>query len=340
MKTKAQKLIDQLDGLSMESGFNIGDVVKFTEGDTELIGVVEDTTKNGIYVRVFEETGEDMEPTDQVLVKSEPDLQMYIGEKSLIRHVTWLSEAGVAFGKLMGGSINVFDEGIDTGIKVAAENLVLTDTYFKTKNLTGRILAKMSDLSVEYDESFAYIKGYGSTYGNVDLGGDTISKGAYTQTLKHKNGKVKALFDHSYDMDGLAGVAYLEDSEKGLITTMKVPLISERIKERVKMIQFMHQEGEPIGMSIGYDAINWKSLGNGIRNLTEIALHEISITPFPMDTEAQIFEVQAKRISWKAKEYKWAMPQKQLDAPNGSQHEQGGSELLAMISEIKSLIKK
>ena len=58
----------------------------------------------------------------------------------------------------------------------------------------SRIVAKMKsvkmDMEVSEDGKVGIIEGFASTYGNTDLGGDIVEKGAFKQTLLHEHGIV------------------------------------------------------------------------------------------------------------------------------------------------------
>ena len=89
-----------------------------------------------------------------------------------------------------------------------------------------------------------------------------------------------------------------------------------------------------MGLSIGYDAVKSEPAADGTRRLKEIALHEVSVTPFPMNTEAQIMGAKASRMAAKAKQQAWQtiavkaeMPQEN-DAPKGNQDQQDAMKAL------------
>ena len=196
------------------------------------------------------------------------------------------------------------------------------------------ILAKFKSIEVKMDdeEKVGIIEGFASTYGNVDLGGDVVEKGAYTQTLKHKGGKVPLLLDHDYRTSAIAGIGYLEDSPEGLKLRGEMPLDVPEIANAYRKIKFLADRGMKMGLSIGYETIKSIQGDNGVRRLKELSLHEVSITPFPMNTEATIMSAKAKKF----REYaETNVRQAQQDAPKGNPIDEGA---LALLDELTKTI--
>ena len=335
-----------------EESFMIGDVVTFSEEDQEYIGIIESDDKGVFQVRVHAIAGTEFEPTDKVFFRFSDELEYYrepqkqedetdeqdnseadpiedeAEGKTVGAFVRWESQAGQTIGKLKSedGDIEVYAEEdgvyVPTNILVKQELKDITPVQgeLNVKERVKRILAKMDSVSMQINEekNVGVIEGLASTYGNVDLGGDTISKGAYTQTLKHKKGKVKLFFDHGWTVPDIAGIAFLEDSENGLKMRGEMPLDATDVKNAFVKIKFLLENEEATGLSIGYDDIKSMMKSDGTRELKEIALHEVSITPFPMDTHANILSARSKRIAYKAMQSKW---QALSDAPSGNQGE-------------------
>ena len=230
----------------------------------------------------------------------------------------------------------------DTGVEVTHRKSALTVINPPAiKQAKREILAKMNDVEMSMDENeLGYIKGYASTYGNVDLGGDVVAKGAFTQTLNHKGNRIKLFFDHKYDIKDMAGIGTMRDDEKGLLLEGKMPIKAQDVRNSFEKIKFMLEEGMDIGLSIGYDVVKSIMRPDGIRELKEIALHEVSITPFPMNTEALILSAKSRKIAYQAKKQAWQTivhPNKP-DAPDGNQLTQ--DDIASLVEELKSIIHR
>lgn len=153
---------------------------------------------------------------------------------------------------------------------------------------------KMTDYDLEEKEGVAFIKGYGSTFGNADLGGDIVEKGAFAKTLNDKNGRVYFLKDHRYDMDNLLGVAYLSEDEKGLLGEYEINIETEQGRNAYSFAKQMQKAKMPLGLSIGYSVIKdeWDR-NNDIRRIKEVKLYEVSLTPFPMNEQARLTDAKS-----------------------------------------------
>jgi HK97 family phage prohead protease len=136
-------------------------------------------------------------------------------------------------------------------------------------------------------------EGYGSTFGNVDLGGDVVMKGAFDETLANwrKSGDWPQMFwMHRPDM--VPGVWLdMHADAKGL--KVKGELIDTSIGNDVKV---MMKRGAVKALSIGFsldspDAYEFK---DGVRLLNQINLWETSPVTMPMNPKARISAVKAR----------------------------------------------
>ncbi|OFX13207.1 MAG: hypothetical protein A2Z18_11105 [Armatimonadetes bacterium RBG_16_58_9] len=133
--------------------------------------------------------------------------------------------------------------------------------------------------------------GYLSVYDVVDLGNDVVEKGAFTKTISEQKGIVPMLWSH--DPAHPLGVLNLADNDLGLNVKGEFFMdASEKAREIHAMSKRYHEKGRPMGLSIGFDAIQ-KTRDKGIRYLKEIKLYEGSLTLFPMLPSAQITDIKA-----------------------------------------------
>lgn len=166
---------------------------------------------------------------------------------------------------------------------------------FKTKDISIEIKANLEKNEIE---------AYASTW-DKDLGGDTITKGAFAKTIKERfaSGQkrdIKVLWQH--DMSSPLGLPiHMEEDSKGLYTVSKIsdtPLGQQAMQ--------LARDGVVDKMSIGYDSIKSKDDGTGGRILSELKLYEYSLVTFPMNEKADI--LQAKDM--KSVEGLWQLLQK------------------------------
>lgn len=132
------------------------------------------------------------------------------------------------------------------------------------------------------------IKGYASTFGNVDLGLDIVDKGAFKKTLK-ENKSIPILADHNpYEQIGFN--VHAEEDEHGLKVEGALDLNVQKAKERHSLSKMALKYGGRSGLSIGYITINAAPDNSNprIRRLKELKLMEYSLVTFPMNTEAMV----------------------------------------------------
>lgn len=302
-----EEQIEEEDMPEEAKSFDLGDMVQFMMDEELCTGVVENIDEEAdVYtVRKYAVAGEEYEPTDKIYNLSGEELMP-------------MTEEDIEDGTLEG------EASMDEPKEMHEEEDMPK----------GRIMAKMRELKMEILETeeegkIGTIEGYASTYGNTDLGGDVVEKGAFTQTLKHKNNTVPLLLDHGYKTSDIAGIAYLSDDEKGLFLKAEMPLDIPEVANAYKKTKFMIERGGKMGLSIGYDTIKAMAGDNGTRRLKELSLHEVSITPFPMNTEAQIMAAKARKNAVTAPT-KNVTRRKAVTLPQ--------DDLESLVDEIKQLI--
>lgn len=130
-------------------------------------------------------------------------------------------------------------------------------------------------------------EGYASVFGVVDLGSDVVIRGAFAKSLGSGR-RVKMLWQH--DTRDVIGVwEEIREDERGLFVRGR--LIGEVQKGREALA--LMRAGAIDGMSIGFRNIHSEYTDDGLRKLTEIELHEISVVTFPMLPDATVNSVKS-----------------------------------------------
>lgn len=147
------------------------------------------------------------------------------------------------------------------------------------------------DLKMDGEHTFS---GVASPYGNVDLGGDIVVKGAFARTLDLMGNERPILWQHN-PRDPI-GLAEFKDTSDALLVqqgTLEMAL-PEAQKAHVAI------KGRIVkGLSIGYMPVKWEWQksdepdGWPIRLLKEVKLYEVSIVTFPMNESALITSVKS-----------------------------------------------
>jgi HK97 family phage prohead protease len=139
----------------------------------------------------------------------------------------------------------------------------------------------------ENGKEYYYIDGFASVYNNIDLGGDRVLPGFFSEDLVNRGAQRKALWQH--DQKEPLGINTYTDSEKGLLFTAKLPaddvMVSGRLIPQLEM-------GTIEGASIGYSVIESKyNREKGCRDLIKGKLYESSFVTTPMNPDCIIYSV-------------------------------------------------
>jgi len=133
--------------------------------------------------------------------------------------------------------------------------------------------------------------GYASVFGNEDLGGDVVRKGAFATSLKSNEPRsFKLLYEH--DIQQPIGVwEHLSEDDHGLMA--KGRLLIEDVA-KAKEVHALMKAGVLDGLSIGYHVREAsRDRSKNVRVLEDIDLKEISVVLFPMNEEAVIAAVKS-----------------------------------------------
>lgn len=339
--------------------FDIGDMVHFISEDTEGFGIIEniDMESNVYTVRQYALASEEFYPTDQVynlMAEQVHASEEYLNAEQSMDDVD--EDDTVEFETEDGDVKGIVQAIADSVLRVEVyaptqegyepTGIIANVPKRQAKKVTPltiaksvhRIVARVKETIMSEDETdgrkMGMIEGYASTYGNTDLGGDIVERGAFTQTLLHNNNRIPLLRDHEYTTDALMGVAYLSDDEKGLPFKAMMDLADPAVASVYGKIKMMTENGLKMGVSIGYQTVKSEPGENGIRRLKELALHEISITPFPMNTEATITAAKTRKAKYAAKAGVWSKIVTRRKAVTQPQ-----DATPALVAELKTILK-
>ena len=147
----------------------------------------------------------------------------------------------------------------------------------------------------DLDEKTGIFRGYASTFGNEDQGGDIVVKGAFSSCLAARDARqVKMLWEHNtYEPVGVW--TDLQEDDKGLLATGR--LLVDKLKKAQEVYDLM-KEGVLDSLSIGYRVLQADNDRGSphIRLLKSVDLKEISVVMFPMNDEAVISSVKANAL--------------------------------------------
>ena len=133
-------------------------------------------------------------------------------------------------------------------------------------------------------------EGYGSIFGNKDLGNDVVEAGAFAKSLRRRKPKnVKMLWQHKQD-EPIGVFQSIKEDGEGLAVTGQLALGTQRGKEAFELMKMGALDGLSIGYKADPELQEWDSRRRR-RKLKEIDLMEISLVTFPMNTRARVSAV-------------------------------------------------
>lgn len=130
------------------------------------------------------------------------------------------------------------------------------------------------------------VAGYASLFGQRDMSGDIVRRGAYAASLLTQSSRSFPML-MGHDTKTPIGVwdRVTEDAD-GLYVSGRLFAGTKRADNALRLVL----EGAISGLSIGYRAVRHERRKDG-RNLTEIDLFEISLVAFPMLRDARITHI-------------------------------------------------
>ncbi len=134
------------------------------------------------------------------------------------------------------------------------------------------------------------IEGYGSIFGNEDLGGDVVESGAFAETLKER--KPRLLWQHD-TRQPIGAWTELKEDKKGLRVRGRLALGTQQGREAHELVKMEALEGLSIGYGIRPGGFEYDT-DSHVRRLKSLDLWEVSLVTFPMNELAGIDTVKAR----------------------------------------------
>ena len=149
--------------------------------------------------------------------------------------------------------------------------------------------------SIDDDERGSF-EGYGSIFGNVDLGNDVIQAGAFQKSIKKTGPKgVKLLYQHKTDMP-IGVFESIEEDQKGLKVKGRLAMGTQAGRETYELMKMGALDGLSIGFKPSAKGASYDPKTRR-RMIKEVELMEISVVTFPMNPRAKIRKVKGQDVS-------------------------------------------
>ena len=162
------------------------------------------------------------------------------------------------------------------------------------KSETLDIQAELKAYNGDDEEEKGVFSGYGSIFGNKDLGNDVMVQGAFAKSIASKGPKgVKLLYQH--DAKEPIGVfdEIIED-RKGLRVKGRLAMGTQKGREVYELMKMGAIDGLSIGYRVSPKGADYDERGKK-RMLKEVDLMEISAVTFPMNTRARVQAVKGEQ---------------------------------------------
>lgn len=162
------------------------------------------------------------------------------------------------------------------------------------KSETLDIQAELKAYHGDNEEEKGVFSGYGSIFGNKDLGNDVMMQGAFAKSIASKGPKgVKLLYQH--DAKEPIGVfdEIIED-RKGLRVKGRLAMGTQKGREVYELMKMGAIDGLSIGYRVSPKGADYDERGKK-RMLREVDLMEISAVTFPMNTRARVQAVKGEQ---------------------------------------------
>ena len=176
------------------------------------------------------------------------------------------------------------------GHKMSQENQIDLENYISDQEVKfedGRVDVAFDVKSEEIDEETGLFQGYGSIFGNKDLGGDIIEDGAFAKSIGKKGAKaVKLLYQHKSD-EPIGVFDEIIEDKKGLRVKGRLAMGTQRGREVHELMKMGALDGLSIGYRVDPKGVEYDEKGK-TRRIKSVDLMEISAVTFPMNPKARV----------------------------------------------------
>ena len=168
------------------------------------------------------------------------------------------------------------------------------------KEMIKDFIEVKSELKAYHDEEeskeYGLFEGYGSVFGNKDLGNDVIEKGAFTKSIKRRTNKgVKLLYQHKSDMP-IGVFDEIREDDHGLVVKGRLALKTQAGAEAYELLKMGALDGLSIGFRVNPSEVSYDKRNNK-RIIKEVDLMEVSLVTFPMNPQATVRSVKGEQYS-------------------------------------------
>ncbi len=152
---------------------------------------------------------------------------------------------------------------------------------------------KFANLELAGITGDGFFSGYASVFGEIDLGKDTIERGAFRNCLVERGATgVRMLYQHD-PAEPIGAWRTIREDARGLYVEGALSPGVARSREVLSLMK----SGALDGLSIGFRTVKARTdAKTGVRKILEADLWEISVVTFPMLPSARVSNVKHARF--------------------------------------------
>ena len=157
----------------------------------------------------------------------------------------------------------------------------------ETKTEDGTLDVQFEYKAVPEEEEKGVFTGYGSIFGNKDLGNDIVVEGAFAKSIGKKGARaVKLLYQHRQD-EPIGVFDEIIEDRRGLKVKGRLAMGTQRGREVYELMKLGALDGLSIGYRVDPKGVDYDEKGKR-RYLKSVDLMEISAVTFPMNPRARV----------------------------------------------------
>lgn len=156
------------------------------------------------------------------------------------------------------------------------------------KKLEVRSILQTGEQQLRSDSEDSYIfSGYAVTWGTLDSKGSTFKRGCFKKTLQERESRIKILWNHNVD-EPIGKPLQIREDKTGLFVRGQLTKGVTRADD-----VFLNLKAKVIDtLSFGFQTVK-DQITNGVRNISEVKLYEVSPVTFEANSTAKILDVRS-----------------------------------------------
>jgi uncharacterized protein len=166
------------------------------------------------------------------------------------------------------------------------------EAHFRTRASPGADTRKFASLELRGLRQDGWFSGYASVFGEIDLGKDTVERGAFRKSLSERGADgVRMLFQHD-PSEPIGAWKTIREDGRGLYVE---GVLADGVS-RAREVHQLLKNAALDGLSIGFRTVRARTdAKSGVRRILEADLWEISVVTFPMLPSARVQNVKNAR---------------------------------------------